>query len=238
MDLQQNHEEDGQRRLFPARSCRQILSPSHSHCRLRSACSAERACSQTATSFQQPYALKLHRAQKHHFDLRLCYHWIAYSWAIYSMPSHCPDQSCEAVQVEDHLRENLLFEGVHPEGSVGAGPTIVIDKGTWEALPESLDIEESLRLGCLRFAFHEGNLLRGIWSLVRQKDCYRQENPRWILTKEPDAYAVRKDPMEGLDWTKMRSCVTNLTLEEQESDWRLGIERFRRGDSLFPLFNP
>lgn len=237
MNLHQPYEEDGQCRLF-SRSCRQILAHGHTQQRLRPAYSTERQWTRNQACFRQPCALKLHRTQKHHLDLRLCYHWIAFSWALYSMPSHCPDQSCEAIQVEDHLRENLLFEGVHPEGQRGAGPTIVVDQGTWQPLAECVDIEESLHFGVLRFAFEGGNLLRGVWSLIRQKDCYRQENPRWILAKEPDAFAMPKNSLKELDWTRMRSCNTGLTLEEAESDWHLGIQRFRAGESLFPLQNP
>lgn len=226
MDSHADYEALGQRRLFPSRSCQKILAQVGMQHAIRS---------YNPLCFEQPYALKLHRAQKFHLDLRLCYHWIAFSWAIYSMPSHHPDESCIAIQVEDHLRDNLLFEGVHAEGRRGSGPTIVVDKGTWQPLSEYLDIEESLYSGLIRFAFSRGNLLRGIWSLRRLRDCYRQENPRWVLTKEEDEYAVQNDSAEREDWRRLRSCFTGLSLEEEESDWHLGIQRFRHGDSLpFP----
>jgi len=234
MDLQTDTERLGQLRLFSTRSSRKILVPEHGARSLSPFVPLAPPRPYNPICYEQPYALKLHRATKFHFDLRLCYHWIAFSWAIYSMPSHCPDQSCVAIQVEDHLRDNLLFEGVHQEGRRGAGPTIVVDKGVWQPLPEYLDIEESLRQGHLRFAFQRGNLLRGIWSLTRRNDCYRQENPRWALTKEEDEYAVDKDPAKKLDWHKLRSCFTGHQLEEEESDWHLGIQRFRRGGPLFP----
>jgi DNA ligase D-like protein (predicted 3'-phosphoesterase) len=235
MDIQEEYEVHGQRRLFPSRGCRQILTPDRTGPMHRLIPSARRAGQQSPASFAQPYALKAHRTHQYHFDLRLCYHWIAFSWAMYSMPSHCPGEQCVAIQVEDHLREYLLFEGVHVEGRRGAGPTIVVDQGTWQPLPEFLDIEESLRAGALRFIFQEGHLLRGAWSLIRRKDCYRQENPRWILTKEEDRYAVSKGEQQPPDWEKLRSCLTSLTIEEKESDWHLGIRRFRTGQSLFPL---
>ena len=138
--------------------------------------------------------------------------------------------------MEDHLRENIAFEGVHPEGK-GAGPVIVADRGTVQPLPEYLDITASLRNGQIKFTF-DGGLLQGLWSLTRQKDCFRPQNPRWMLTKEPDTYSVREDPFKNMDWTKLRSCITGLTLEETERDWYMGRQTFRACGSLFGSKTP
>jgi DNA ligase D-like protein (predicted 3'-phosphoesterase) len=238
MNLQPNDETSEQQSLFPKQNCRQILRPTYTRPRLRPAHSPERLWTRKDACLRQPYALKLHRAQKLHLDLRLCYHYIAFSWALYLLPSHCPNQSCVAIQVEDHLRENLLFEGVHPEGQRGAGPTIVVDQGTWSPLPEYLDIEQSLHAGAIHFAFEGCNLLRGSWSLTRQNNSSRQENPRWILAKEEDAYTAGMDIAQEKNWQQLRSCRTGHTLEEIESDWRSGIQPFRSGESLFPSFHP
>jgi DNA ligase D-like protein (predicted 3'-phosphoesterase) len=181
----------------------------------------------------QPYAIKLHRTQKDHLDLRLCNHELAMSWALYQMPSYCPALECGAIQVENHLRENIAFEGVHPEG-IGAGPVIVVDRGIFKPEPEYTDITASLQGGRIIFTF-EGTLMRGLWSLTRQKSCFRPQNPRWILRKEPDLHAQREVHLERIDSTKLRSCRTGLTIEETERDWRLGKRRFRRGR---PLFDP
>ena len=181
----------------------------------------------------QPFALKFHRTQKDHLDLRLCNHELAPSWALYKMPNHCPELECGAIQVEDHLRENIAFEGVHPEGK-GAGPVIVVDQGIWQPLPEYADITASLRNGRIKFTF-AGTLLRGMWSLTRQKSCFRPQNPLWILRKEPDIYALRRNQVKPIDWMKLRSCRTRLTIEEMERDWYLGKRRFRAGGSLFAL---
>lgn len=235
MDIHQDYETHEQRQLFPGRGCRQILTPPDARRTQHRRHSSGRLPPRRTSCFQQPFTLKHHRAQKHHLDLRLGYHWIAFSWAMYAMPSYCPDEPCVATQVEDHLREYMTFEGVHEEGKQGAGPTIVIDQGLWQPLPESLDIEESLRFGCLRLAFREGTLMRGIWSLIRRKDCYRQENPRWLMTKEFDEYAVRKNLTAKLDWTALRSCRTGMTIEETESDWHLGVQSRRHGGDSLPF---
>ncbi|HEY9126511.1 MAG TPA: DNA polymerase ligase N-terminal domain-containing protein [Acidobacteriaceae bacterium] len=237
MNLQENFGINGQGQLFSDRSIRKVLAPSP----MRKAQnprplppSANPPPAFSPFSFQQPYALKLHRASRHHLDLRLCYQWIALSWAIHAMPSHCPDQSLVAIQVEDHLRDNLLFEGVHPEGEKGAGPTIVVDMGTWQPLAESFDVEAGLHDGYLQFAFTGGKLLRGVWSMTRIRDCHR-ENPRWVLAKEEDEFAMETDPAGFADWKRLRSCYTGRRLEEEEREFPLGIRRFRRSSSLpFP----
>ncbi|HTJ28964.1 MAG TPA: DNA polymerase ligase N-terminal domain-containing protein [Acidobacteriaceae bacterium] len=238
MSVQENFEAYGQTRLFSDRSCSKILSPPPARRPRQGPPNGNALLSYNPFSFEQPYALKLHRASRHHLDLRLCYQWIALSWAIHAMPSHCPDQSCVAVQVEDHLRDNLLFEGVHPEGEKGAGPTIVVDMGVWQPLAESLDVEAGLHDGYLQFAFTGGKLLRGVWSLTRIRDCYRQENPRWVLAKDEDEFAVETDAAGMAEWKGLRSCCTGLTLEEEESNFHLGIQRFRHGDSLPFSENP
>jgi DNA ligase D-like protein (predicted 3'-phosphoesterase) len=182
--------------------------------------------------YEHPYVLKWHRASKDHLDLRLCIHGIALSWAMYSMPSHCPERRCTAIQVEDHLRKYITFEGVHPKGKRGAGPTIVVDQGSWQLLAECPYLDESLRSGRLRFRIN-GDLLRGIWLLVREKGSFPSENPRWTLTKEPDEYAVPKNETIAQDLTKLRSCRTRLTLEEMEQEWNQKRRTLRACGSLF-----
>jgi DNA ligase D-like protein (predicted 3'-phosphoesterase) len=183
------------------------------------------------TCICQPYTIKLHRTQKDHLDLRLCNHELAPSWALYQMPSYCPELDCGAIQVEDHLRENIGFEGVHPEGK-GAGPVIVVDQGIFRPRAEYADITASLQNGRIMFTF-EGTLMRGLWSLTRQKSCFRPQNPRWILRKEPDTYARRENQLKRIDATKLRSCRTGLTIEETERNWYLGSRRFQTNGSLF-----
>jgi DNA ligase D-like protein (predicted 3'-phosphoesterase) len=232
MNFQQNHEVGIQRPLFPPQSSRQNSSPIRFGRALHPIRSTNGHWPRNPSYYDSPCSLKLHRAGKNHLDLRLCHHWIASSWALYSFPSHCPERSCVAIQVEDHLRENILFEGVHPEGKRGAGPVIVVSRGSWRPLPEYLDIGESRRLGCLRFLV-DSERMRGIWSLIRNEIGVGIGNPRWTLTKEPDEFAMTKDPMDTTDWTKLTSCLTGLTLEEMERNWDLGVRPYRACRSLF-----
>jgi hypothetical protein len=110
---------------------------------------------------------------------------------------------------------------------------IVVDQGIWQPLPEYADITASLRDGRIKFAFRNSNLLQGLWSLTRQKSCFRPQNPLWILKKESDIHALRRDQVKPMEWAKLRSCLTGLTLEETERNWHLGKRRFRAGGSLF-----
>jgi DNA ligase D-like protein (predicted 3'-phosphoesterase) len=231
MNFNQNQEAAMQRPLFPPQHYRPNSSLIRSRRMLRPIQSTIGIWPRNPSYYESPCALKLHRAGKDHLDWRLCNHTIALSWAMYLFPSHCPERSCAAIQVEDHRREDILFEGVHPEGKRGAGPAITVDKGSWRPLPDYLDIDESRRLGCLRFLV-DSQLMRGIWSLIRE-DSVDIENPRWTLTKEPDEFAMTKDPMDTSDWTKLTSCLTGLTLEEMERDWHLGVRPYRACRSLF-----
>ena len=133
------------------------------------------------------FVVQKHRASSLHWDLRLEMDGVLVSWAVPRGPS--PNQADKrlAVHVEDHPLEYADFEGVIPEGSYGAGPSIVWDRGIWTAVE---DPHEGMRKGKLLFDL-KGYKLRGRWTLVKTKGG---EENHWLLIKERDAY---EDPEGG-----------------------------------------
>ena len=126
------------------------------------------------------------------------------SWAVPKGPS--PNQADKrlAVHVEDHPLEYADFEGVIPEGSYGAGPSIVWDRGLW--IPVE-DPAEGMKKGKLLFDL-KGYKLRGRWTLVKTKGG---ADNHWLLIKERDAY---EDPEGGTGDYPDDSILSGLTVEE------------------------
>ncbi len=104
---------------------------------------------------ERAYAMKEHLATRLHYDLRLECNGVLLSWALPDGPSCRAGEIRKAIEMEDHNRANLLFEGVHE-----TGPIMLWDRGTWEPHLESDDILSSLRRGILRFTLH-GERLKG-----------------------------------------------------------------------------
>jgi len=76
---------------------------------------------------ERAYAMKKHHATRLHYDLRLEWNGVLLSWALPDGPSCCAGVIRKAIEMEDHSRTNLLFEGVHE-----TGPIMLWDRGTWE----------------------------------------------------------------------------------------------------------
>ena len=150
------------------------------------------------------FVVQKHRASSLHWDLRLEMDGVLVSWAVPRGPS--PNQADKrlAVHVEDHPLEYADFEGVIPEGSYGAGPSIVWDRGIWTAVE---DPHEGMKKGKLLFDL-KGYKLRGRWTLVKTKGG---EDNHWLLIKERDAY---EDPEGGTGDYPDASILSGLTVEE------------------------
>jgi bifunctional non-homologous end joining protein LigD len=89
----------------------------------------------------------------------------------------------------------LLFEGVIPEGSYGAGTVSVWDTGTYKT---KSDLSEQFKNGKISFNLN-GQKLRGRFYLVRTST----EN-QWLLLKKSDQF----DSKEDLTISKPESVLT------------------------------
>ena len=203
--------------------------PDESGSKLKSASEIE--ANNRAACLQQ-FFIKKHRATTLHYDLRLGHNGVLVSWAIEIGPSYCPNHHRKATQVDDHRKEYGGFEGVFPEGAYGAGPTILWDVGTWKPLPEYLDVDESLRKGCLKFTL-DGKKLKGDWALTwREGNKGSGLNSRWYFIKEPDSFARSKDAKSILE-EEPNSAKSGKSLEDIEREWTEGKGNRKKGAPLF-----
>lgn len=103
------------------------------------------------------FVVHRHEASRLHWDLRLEREGVLKSWAVPKEPPVVPGVKRLAVEVEDHEREYIDFEGEVPEGEYGAGIVSIWDSGTYDLLSE--------RDRRLKISFR-GKRLRGEYVLV------------------------------------------------------------------------
>ncbi|MEX1037177.1 MAG: DNA ligase D [Sneathiella sp.] len=132
------------------------------------------------------FTVQKHGATRLHYDFRLEWGGILWSWAVPKGPSYCPQDKRLAVRTEDHPLSYHDFEGLIPANQYGAGPVMLWDAGNWEPLDD--DPEKSIKEGSLKFILH-GEKLAGEWALVRMhtKDKNREN---WLLIKHKDMHAI------------------------------------------------
>ncbi len=139
------------------------------------------------------FVVHKHLASRLHYDLRLEIDGVLKSWAVPKGPSLDPADRKLAVMVEDHPLDYGAFEGVIPEGSYGAGPVMIWDRGRLRAAApghaDRASSEEALRRGLAKGHISfilEGERLKGEFALVRLRKA--GENA-WLLIKANDEYA-------------------------------------------------
>ncbi len=154
------------------------------------------------------FVVHKHAATRLHWDLRLEWNGLLWSWAVPRGPSLDPEEKRLAVKVEEHPIDYLDFEGVIPKGNYGAGGMIVWDRGQWEPFDEP---QGAFEAGMIHFELR-GFKLHGIWTLVRI-----QKDPKnWLLIKKSDDWALpvaRREAAEEPEFDE-RSVLSGMTVEE------------------------
>ncbi|HYV55901.1 MAG TPA: DNA polymerase ligase N-terminal domain-containing protein [Candidatus Nitrosopolaris sp.] len=169
------------------------------------------------------FVVQKHRATQLHYDFRLEWDGVLWSWAVPKGPSLDPSVKRLAMQTEDHPLEYARFEGIIPEGEYGGGTVMIWDTGTW--VPEVPDPAAAMAKGELKFQL-AGTKLGGSWVLVRTRPRSPGGKPAWLLIKHRDAFASPDD----IATTQARSAVSRRTLAEIA--WHEGgnVEKAARGD--------
>ncbi|MGN6574129.1 MAG: DNA polymerase ligase N-terminal domain-containing protein [Nocardioides sp.] len=158
------------------------------------------------TEPRRRFVVQHHRATGDHYDFRLEVDGALASWAVPKGPTLDPARRRTAFKVGDHPMEYLLFEGVIPEGTYGAGDVVVWDTGTWQ--PHGTDDPSAaLDAGELHLDIF-GEKLRGRLALVRRGEPGERE--QWLLVHKHDEDAV--DGWEPGDHP--RSVLTGRTNDE------------------------
>lgn len=159
------------------------------------------------------FAIQKHDASSLHYDLRLEIGGALASWAVPKGPSLDPRDRRLAMRTEDHPLDYLTFEGVIPEGSYGAGPMIVWDRGVYENISETrrgepLTLSEALEKGDLKI-FLLGEKVSGPFALIRTGEERGRET--WLLIKKKGEGAdARRRPTS----TEPESVLSGVTVEE------------------------
>lgn len=174
---------------------------------------------------ERAYAMKKHHATRLHYDLRLEWSGVLLSWALPDGPSCHVGEFRRAIEMEDHRREYLLFEGLHR-----TGPIMLWDRGTWEPHSESGDIGNGLRKGFLRFTLR-GEKLKGDWTLTRMNSARNASRPIWVLCKQADLF-VDSCVDRGME-EHANSVSTGRTMEEIVRDWKNPKNNHEKQAKLF-----
>ena len=132
------------------------------------------------------FVVQKHNARRAglHWDFRLEYGGVLWSWAVRRGPSLDPADRRLAAHVEDHPLDYADFQGDIPAGQYGAGEVETWDRGTWEPIG---DPEQAMRKGDLEFVLH-GARLKGRFRLVRLNRRARSRSEGWFLIKGHDEY--------------------------------------------------
>jgi len=175
---------------------------------------------------KRAYATKKHHATNLHYDLRLAWDCGVLSWALPDGPSLIAGMPRKAIEMEDHRRANLLFEGLHD-----TGPIVLWDHGTWEPHLGFTDVLNSLANGILEFTLY-GEKLKGSWTLVRTASQKNSPRTIWNIYKQSDSFArgaTDRCVLEELP----NSISTGRTLEEVVRDWMNPKARCDQQTKLF-----
>jgi bifunctional non-homologous end joining protein LigD len=161
----------------------------------------------TKKSKEFRFVVQKHNATKLHYDFRLetKKEGVLKSWAVPKDVSLDPKVKRLAILTEDHPLDYLLFEGIIPKGSYGAGTVIVWDTGTYTSEQE---ISDQFKNGKITFTLF-GQKLKGRFSLLRTS----REN-QWLIVKGNDEFESKDD----LTIMRPESVLTGRTNQDLQND--------------------
>jgi DNA ligase D-like protein (predicted 3'-phosphoesterase) len=177
------------------------------------------------------FAFQKHSATSEHYDLRLEVDGALASWAIPKGPSLDPRDKRLAMRTEDHPLEYLEWEGVIPEGSYGAGPMIVWDRGVFQNISETrqgqpMDLDVAISKGDVKL-FMLGEKIRGAYALVRTGPPSDRE--KWLLIKKRDEGAdARRRPTSSQPESVISGRTIEQVLDEEAEPGEFQRHRARR----------
>jgi bifunctional non-homologous end joining protein LigD len=161
----------------------------------------------TKKSKEFRFVVQKHNATKLHYDFRLetKKEGVLKSWAVPKDVSLDPKVKRLAILTEDHPLDYLLFEGIIPKGSYGAGTVIVWDTGTYTSEQE---ISDQFKNGKITFTLF-GQKLKGRFLLLRTS----REN-QWLIVKGNDEFESKDD----LTIMRPESVLTGRTNQDLQND--------------------
>ena len=177
------------------------------------------------------FAFQKHSATSEHYDLRLEVDGVLASWAIPKGPSLDPRDKRLAMRTEDHPMEYLEWEGVIEEGSYGAGPMIVWDRGVFQNISEtrrgeSMELDEAIAKGDVK-VFMLGEKIKGAYALVRTSKPGDRE--QWLLIKKRDEGAdARRKPTSSQPESVLSGRTIEQVLAEEAEPGQFLKHRARR----------
>ena len=126
------------------------------------------------------YVIQKHDATNLHYDLRLEFEGVLWSWVVPKKPPLKPGVKRLAIKVEDHDLNYADFEGVIPEGSYGAGEVEIWDKGTFEVIKKE---ESKLTVNI------DGEKLNGEYILLKT-NMGKENQENWLFFKKVEKKAM------------------------------------------------
>ena len=167
------------------------------------------------------FVVQKHDATRLHYDFRLedKKEGVLKSWAVPKGISLDPKVRRLAVLTEDHPLDYLLFEGIIPEGSYGAGTVIVWDTGTFSSEQE---ISDQFEKGKITFTLF-GQKLRGRFTLVRIHSRGGGEENQWLLMKSSDGLESEED----LTISRPESVLTGKTIDNLKDNENIKDRRMK-----------
>jgi bifunctional non-homologous end joining protein LigD len=190
------------------------------------------AAIQIKAFFHQRFEVKKHDATNLHYDLRLAWNGVMKSWALHEGPTLCAGERREAVEMPDHSKRSMDFEGVIPAPRYGAGIVMQWDAGLWEPHPSCMDVDAALRNGFLKIVLY-GKKLKGHWTLTRiGGGGEKRRKPIWHFIKEADVFARSSEDRCILE-EEPNSSRSGRNLEEIRWEWDHGRARGELQPTLF-----